>query len=86
MIINYLRCTPIGRDTINSRDKNKTTTIIREHVKMSTLDENVNRLTFGPDLPPPPPPTHPKMFIGLRLKPNIEYMCHIYNVEDITKL
>ena len=39
---------------------------------MSTLDENVNRLTFGLDPPPPP-----KMLISLRLKPNIEYMCHI---------
>ena len=29
--------------------------LIREHVKISTLDENVNRLTFEPDPPPPPP-------------------------------
>ena len=28
---------------------------IREHVKILTLDENVNRLTFEPDPPPPPP-------------------------------
>ena len=27
---------------------------IREHVKILTLDENVNRLTFEPDPPPPP--------------------------------
>ena len=39
--------------------------IIREHVKISTLDENVNRLTFEPDPPPP-----------LKLKPNIEYVYH----------
>ena len=26
---------------------------IMEHVKISTLDENVNRLTFEPDPPPP---------------------------------
>ena len=26
---------------------------VREHVKISTLDENVNRLTFEPDPPPP---------------------------------
>ena len=29
--------------------------VFREHVKISTLDENVNRLTFEPDPPPPPP-------------------------------
>ena len=46
---------------------------LREHVKMSTLDENVNLLTFEPD----PPPPHPhSMLISLRLKPNIEYVCH----------
>ena len=26
---------------------------LREHVKILTLDENVNRLTFEPDPPPP---------------------------------
>ena len=27
--------------------------LIREHVRMLTLDETVYRLTFGPDPPPP---------------------------------
>ena len=44
----------MNRTYLNSTNKN-----IREYVKMLTLDENVNRLTFEPD---PPPLPIPKMF------------------------
>ena len=45
----------------------------REHVKISTLDENVNRLTFVPDQVPWPPWISVKfhLFHGIQWKP-----CH----------
>ena len=53
-------------DIIEHSRHHDTSNVFREHVKISTLDENVNRLTFVLD----------PNIIGLRLKSNIEYVCH----------